>query len=300
MEQQILQYVAFSIGISLFLLLVIRRYLLSARTKNNDTRLKFTFHHNEDTKCALIRKDFKLEKLLQKNNDLAIGLFEGTYGRKCTDCIANVVSEGLKDEMYFSTSEYLTKLFKRANEEFGKIKLSTAESNSGCSGALACILNRTLFVANLGDVEGVLINRVNNSSKYVTKRHTLEDSEERERVLENRGTIIHTPGDVDRIGGIVKTTRNFGNLLFKKWVSDEASIYLGMLRKGDSCLVLGNSLFWEGISPSQLVWEFNKISSKEDCLEEFKEKIKSINNSIDGFNDVCFVIVDLRDLETAE
>ena len=131
--------------------------------------------------------------------------------------------------------------------------VTAACEKSGATAVTAIVFGSTLFVANIGDSECILVSRSDAAHAHahthtvLTVKHLLESDEERQRVQELGGMVVF-----GRLFGSLQVSRAFGDAEFKQpgkeYVSVAPHVAVRELGRSDEVLVLACDGLWEQVS----------------------------------------------------
>jgi serine/threonine protein phosphatase PrpC len=140
------------------------------------------------------------------------GVYDGHGGRE--------TAEKLEKDLH-------TKMFEKLNNEVaGDIELSIRNTfqeidkeiidagwMNGSTAVICFVIGNTLYAANLGDSEAILISEENNviKSECLTFNHKASDPDERDRIIKLGGHVFF-----GRVFGALAVSRSFGDPRYKK------------------------------------------------------------------------------------
>jgi len=236
-------------------------------------------HFFEDSASQIVPEEY------QNNADILpfgfFGIYDGHRGSRAAEYAAEHLHVGILHREEFQQGAIEDALFKGFVDTDVKLLEAAREAggwNDGCTVVVALLMGRSLYTANVGDAEALLV-RLDETEEEVefqllTKRHSPTDPEERERIVSEGGMVLG-----GRVGGALAVARALGDLQFKtpvtdgevkvgKLVSEEphvASIELEPVK--DQFIVVGCDGVWEAMSHKdsvQFVWEKVKALREEN------------------------------------
>jgi len=139
----------------------------------------------------------------------------------------------------------------------------------GTTITVALIIDGILFVANVGDSEGIICS--NGKLSMLTKKHVPSNPEEKERIEKDGGIIICDRGGNCRLGHPVwnskfiniGVTRAVGDLYFKsaEYVRNkksgliaEPSLLRWELTQDDQFMIIASDGFWDTVKPEEAIF----------------------------------------------
>lgn len=128
-------------------------------------------------------------------------------------------------------------VFKAIDQEV----LSSFEEG-GCVVLCAIILEKRLYIVNLGDSRAVLLKK-DKSYVQLSKEHTPESIEESDRIEALGGYVIKI-GDKARVQGSLAVSRSIGDRHYKPFVSSDPEISVFDIEENDQFLVLATDGLW--------------------------------------------------------
>lgn len=134
----------------------------------------------------------------------------------------------------------------------------------GSTGVVALVVDSTVYVANLGDSEGVLARHTVNGhweAIEMTEYHNASSPEEAQMVRDRGGFVEN-----DRVQGSLALSRAFGDIDFKSpwngaprsWVSADPHITSYPLSPEIKGLVLACDGLWDCVSHTDSVWHIRR------------------------------------------
>lgn len=126
--------------------------------------------------------------------------------------------------------------------------LSREDLNSGAVATVAYVQNQDLYVANVGDVQAMMI-QSDGQWKMLTKKHDPADSHERTRIREAGGWVSRT----GKLNDLLDVSRAFGYLDLMPAVQSAPHIKHHVIGEQDEMVLIATKEVWETLPPDLLV-----------------------------------------------
>ncbi|KAK4231772.1 adenylate cyclase encoded by the PaAC protein [Podospora fimiseda] len=126
--------------------------------------------------------------------------------------------------------------------------LSREDLNSGAVATVAYIQNQELYIANVGDVQAMMI-QSDGQWKMLTKKHDPADSYERTRIREAGGWVSRN----GKLNDILEVSRAFGYLDLMPAVQSAPHIRHHTIGEQDETILIATKEIWEYLPPDLLV-----------------------------------------------
>ena len=159
-------------------------------------------------------------------------------------------------DIHTNPSKAIHEGFLTAEQDLLKIGAET-HNNSGSCALVALIIEKSMFVGNLGSSRCILSSLNGFEKTIVTKDHTIEDSDEKTRILQNGSEIAEVEGTLRVKPGNLRITRCLGCYKVKKnnpAIIAEPEIRTTRIKKNMDCLILVS----DGISDTLSKYEITK------------------------------------------
>ena len=140
---------------------------------------------------------------------------------------------------------------------------ATERNDDGCTGTAALILENKLYVAHVGDSRAVL--GETNGVVAITKDHKPDRVDERKRIEDVGGTVIHA--GTWRVSGVLAVSRSFGNRLMKQFVVAHPEIRHDVLHESTKCLIVASDGLWDVFSNKDAVVYALKFDDPEEAAK---------------------------------
>jgi serine/threonine protein phosphatase PrpC len=165
---------------------------------------------------------------------------------------------------------------------------------SGCTALTAIIVEKEVFVANIGDTEGVVGTLSSGSWTYtlLSEKHAPKsNSEERARIVEMGGAVPY-----GKVFGSLGVSRAFGDPGYKVeklFVTPEPYIRRHKLAKHDKFLVLACDGLWDVLSYHDVVEFVGERMQQNRPLQRIAEKLVRNALSQGSQDNITVVLVQL-------
>jgi len=189
-----------------------------------------------------------------KYNKLAYyAVFDGHGG----DQTAKMVQDALHPKIFQSpefTAGHIEQALKQGFEAMDKEVVEAANLENamhGCTGVVCLVADSTLYVANIGDSEAILVSVSDSgvSSQNMTTPHKASDQKEKERIEALGGHVFF-----GRVFGALAVSRSFGDAKYKipktsaNFVSFEPAIKTETLCPSHKYLILACDGLWDVVN----------------------------------------------------
>lgn len=122
--------------------------------------------------------------------------------------------------------------------------------DDGSTGVSVLIVNKTIYVANVGDSRAVLCTSGGRAME-MSSDHKPSREDERLRIEKLGGKVIHY--GTWRVQGILAVSRAFGDRRLKTYVSATPEMRSRQLQDGDDFLILASDGVWDVLSSQAAV-----------------------------------------------
>jgi len=164
---------------------------------------------------------------------------------------------------------------------------------SGCTAVTALIVGQTLYVANIGDTNAVLIR--NGDPLVLTVEHNAGKNEKEIKRLQDMGCFIIG----GKVAGILSVTRAFGDLELKPYLISDPFIKKTNLTDADDRLIIACDGLWD-------------VVTFQECADIIKSEVEKGNKSAEGIaqhlvkvamkkkstDNISVLVIDLNDEST--
>jgi len=237
-------------------------------------------HHMEDAYQAVV--DIKGDSSCG-----FYGVFDGHGGHRASDFTAESLHKLILKEKYDSEPvQSLQNAFRDLDYEW----LTLASRNSYDDGSTAIsvlIVNRTVYVANVGDSRGVL----SHSGKAVdmSNDHKPTRDDEKKRIQDLGGRVIFY--GTWRVEGVLAVSRAIGDRRLKKYVSAVPEIMERRLTHEDEYLILATDGVWDVLSSQDAV---DVVASCNGNMKEAARKLTESAYKRGSMDNITSMVIDLR------
>jgi len=201
---------------------------------------------NEDRHC--FDDDFRDEAFCTSDRLAYYAIYDGHNGTTVAQNCSEIVHTQLLFHQEFPARPEL--FFKEGYAHADKL-VTVADDKSGATAVTAIIFGNTLYVANIGDSECVLVSRNDEDGSYsntlMTVKHVLTDDSEKQRVTGMGGMVV-----CGRLFGTLAVSRAFGDSEFKEagneYVSVDPHIATRELNHSDEMMIIACDGLWDRLS----------------------------------------------------
>jgi len=181
------------------------------------------------------------------------GVYDGHGGDQTAKMVENALHPKILLSQEFTNGDVRGALHK-GFEEMDKVIVEEANNNNWMNGSTCVcglVLDGSLYVANIGDSEGILVSVVHGKTvaKNMTRPHKATDPQERERIESLGGHVFF-----GRLFGTLAVSRSFGDAKYKKprtskdFVSWEPDIQEEKLTPEHQYIILACDGLWDVMS----------------------------------------------------
>mmetsp|Transcript_12219 Transcript_12219/g.14812 ORF Transcript_12219/g.14812 Transcript_12219/m.14812 type:complete len:377 (+) Transcript_12219:234-1364(+) len=216
------------------------------------------------------------------------GVFDGHGGAAASQFCMETIGKLLEDALSSAQQpkEALKSAFKIADERF----LEIARSRSLDDGTTAlCVLAHgdTLTIANAGDSRAIAV-KVNGQTMQLSYDHKPDRADERERITELGGSVIHW--GVWRVEGVLAVSRAIGDRLLKDYVIPDPEVIRWVCSSDDMYIVLATDGLWDVFTNQQVGNMLQKCRAPQQAAEMLAKQA-FLKGSTDN---VTVLVVDVR------
>lgn len=171
--------------------------------------------------------------------------------------------------------------------------------DDGSTAVSALIVNRTIYVANVGDSRAVLCVQ-GGRAVDMSADHKPNREDEKARIEKLGGRIIHY--GTWRVQGVLAVTRALGDRRLKAYVSAEPEIKSWKLQDGDDFLILASDGVWDVLS-SQAAVDIVRQCMSETAggmsggggdVKEAARRLTNAAYSYHSMDNITSLVIDLR------
>jgi len=146
--------------------------------------------------------------------------------------------------------------------------------DDGSTAISVLVVNRTVYVANLGDSRAVLCS--GGKAIELSSDHKPSRPDERSRIESLGGRIVHY--GTWRVQGVLAVTRAFGDRRLKQYVSAEPEVRTWALGEEDEFIILASDGVWDVLSSQAAV----------DIVRQVMDDERNGNGNGDGDGDAGY------------
>ncbi|KAH7731597.1 phosphatase 1E [Aphelenchoides avenae] len=186
----------------------------------------------------------------KRQQDAFFAVFDGHHGPECAQYASAHFPRCLLDESVEDADEAMHNAFKKFDERL-TVRCEKEASNirSGTTAACAYLKGGIGYLGWCGDSSvGVLRP---DSIVTLTRRHTPNDPEERERIEATGGVVVPIQGEM-RVNGVLNISRALGDIQAKPMVSSEAEFRKYAFSDDDLVLFLSSDGIWDTLSEDEI------------------------------------------------
>jgi leucine-rich repeat protein SHOC2 len=181
------------------------------------------------------------------------GIFDGHAGREAalfsaehiTDIVTRNIPQLIKEKDPKGISDVLTKIFKELNDELSnhlKSRKQLAAKHCGTTAVIVLIIDKKLYVANVGDSRAVLFRK--DKAIRMTFDHKPRAEEERIKSIEG-GCVIGDGGG--RVNGQIAVSRSLGDFYMHPYVIYEPHTFVTGLTTDDKFIIIACDGVWDEV-----------------------------------------------------
>nr|CAP09208.1 putative adenylate cyclase [Sordaria macrospora] len=167
--------------------------------------------------------------------------------------------------------------------------LTKEDLNSGCVATVAYLSELKLYVANVGDVQGMLI-QANGSFKMLTKKHDPADPVERSRIR-NAGGWVSRNG---RLNDVLNVSRAFGYTELLPAVQAAPEITEHTIDDKDETVLIASKELWEHLRPELIVDVARECRSD---LMQASQKLRDLAIAYGSTNKLLIMMIGVANLK---
>ncbi|KAJ4418680.1 cr1 protein [Neurospora sp. IMI 360204] len=167
--------------------------------------------------------------------------------------------------------------------------LTKEDLNSGCVATVAYLSELKLYVANVGDVQGMLI-QANGSFKMLTKKHDPADPVERSRIR-NAGGWVSRNG---RLNDALNVSRAFGYTELLPAVQAAPDITEHTIDDKDETVLIASKELWEYLRP-ELIMDVARECRSD--LMQASQKLRDLAIAYGSTNKLLIMMIGVANLK---
>ncbi|XP_074580141.1 putative protein phosphatase 2C 52 [Curcuma longa] len=217
------------------------------------------------------------------------GIFDGHGGPRASEYLKEHLFNNLTKHPLFmvDTKVAISEIFKRTDSDFLASESNTTRDD-GSTASTAVLIDKQLFVANVGDSRAVICK--GGKAIPLSDDHKPNRSDERKRI-EDAGGVVMWAGTW-RVGGILAMSRAFGNRLLKQFVLAEPEIQEQVVDEDLEFLVLASDGLWD-VVPNEDAVSLVRMEEEPEAAARKLTETAFARGSSD--NITCIVVRFLHD-----
>ncbi|KAK0632139.1 adenyl cyclase [Immersiella caudata] len=169
------------------------------------------------------------------------------------------------------------------------VVLSKEDLGSGGVATVAYLQGQELYVANVGDIQAMMLSS-DGSHRLLTKKHDPADSHERRRIRDAGGWVSRN----GRLNDSLEVSRAFGYLDLMPAVQAAPHVTHVTVREQDDTVLIATRELWEYLSPG-LIADITR-SSRHDLMRA-AQKLRDIAMAYGSTNKIMVMMISLANLK---
>ncbi|KAJ9157391.1 Adenylate cyclase [Pleurostoma richardsiae] len=167
--------------------------------------------------------------------------------------------------------------------------LSKEDLNSGGVATVAYLQGQELYVANVGDVQAMLI-QSDGSHKMLTRKHDPAEPTERARIRDAGGWVSRN----GRLNDLLDVSRAFGYVDLMPAVQAAPNVSHVTIREQDENVIIATKELWEYLSPGLVV---DIARSERGDLMRASQKIRDLAMAYGASGKIMVMMISVADLK---
>lgn len=169
------------------------------------------------------------------------------------------------------------------------IVLSKEDINSGGVATIAYLSGQQLYVANVGDVQAMVI-QTDGAHKFLTKKHDPAEPSERSRIREAGGWVSRN----GRLNDLLPVSRAFGYVDLMPAVQAAPHISHITVKEQDEIVLIATRELWEYLTPGLVV---DIARSERQDLMRASQKLRDLAMAYGAKDKIMVMIISIADLK---
>lgn len=169
------------------------------------------------------------------------------------------------------------------------IVLSKEDINSGGVATIAYLSGQELYVANVGDVQAMII-QTDGGHKFLTKKHDPAEPSERSRIREAGGWVSRN----GRLNDLLPVSRAFGYADLMPAVQAAPYISHTPVKEQDETVLIATRELWEYLSPGLVV---DIARSERQDLMRASQKLRDLAMAYGAKDKIMVMMISVADLK---
>lgn len=169
------------------------------------------------------------------------------------------------------------------------VVLSKEDLNSGGVATVAYLQNQELYIANVGDVQAMLI-QSDGGHRMLTKKHDPADPHERSRIRDAGGWVSRN----GRLNDLLEVSRAFGYLDLMPAVQAAPHVTHVAIREQDETVLIATRELWEYLAPGLVV---DVARTVRGDLMRAAQKLRDLAMAYGSTNKIMVMMISVSDLK---
>ncbi|KAH8905327.1 adenylate cyclase [Coniochaeta sp. PMI_546] len=169
------------------------------------------------------------------------------------------------------------------------IVLSKEDINSGGVATIAYLSGQQLYVANVGDVQAMII-QSDGSHKFLTRKHDPAEPSERSRIREAGGWVSRN----GRLNDLLPVSRAFGYVDLMPAVQAAPYISHTTIKEQDETVLIATRELWEYLTPGLVV---DIARSERQDLMRASQKLRDLAMAYGAKDKIMVMMISVADLK---
>ncbi|KAK0657195.1 protein phosphatase 2C [Cercophora newfieldiana] len=169
------------------------------------------------------------------------------------------------------------------------VVLSKEDLNSGGVATVAYLQGQELYVANVGDIQAMILSS-DGSHRMLTKKHDPADSHERRRIRDAGGWVSRN----GRLNDLLEVSRAFGYLDLMPAVQAAPHVTHTTVREQDDTVLIATRELWEYLHPG-LIADITR-SMRHDLMRA-AQKLRDIAMAYGSTNKIMVMMISVANLK---
>jgi adenylate cyclase len=169
------------------------------------------------------------------------------------------------------------------------VVLSKEDINSGGVATIAYLSGQELYVANVGDVQAMVI-QSDGSHKFLTKKHDPAEPSERSRIREAGGWVSRN----GRLNDLLPVSRAFGYVDLMPAVQAAPHISHVTIKEQDETILIATRELWEYLTPGLVV---DIARSERQDLMRASQKLRDLAMAYGAKDKIMVMMISVADLK---
>jgi len=255
--------------------------LVVPRFNSNDAELLMALFDGQ----ALSSGGSKIAKFLHEN-------FGRIFSRELRDLRAaqgETPEDALRRAFLALNKELINAATSTQNRSSYSVVLSKEDLNSGSVATVVYLNEQELYVANVGDVQAMLIH-TDSQFKMLTKKHDPADPHERSRIRDAGGWVSRN----GRLNDTLEVSRAFGYSEMMPAVQAAPHVKHHSITEQDEAILVATREVWEYLTPELVVDVYRSVRGD---LMRASQKIRDLAMAYGATNKIMVMMLSVADLK---